>query len=177
MLLKKSVFIGPLSVVLSWNLVLAQQAPAGLTIKVVQGDGAVNFVNQKPLQVPVVRVADSSGHAVTGAKVSFRAPDSGPSATFQGALTLSAVTGRDGIARAAGFTPTGDAGAFALNVTAEYDGQTAQQQVTQNNVAAPTKSNHRGLALKIAIGCAAVAGFSYLMYAEFVAKNKPYGQR
>jgi hypothetical protein len=177
MLLKKSVLMGPVSVLLSCHIILAQQVPAGLTIKVVQGDGAVNLVNQKPLQVPAVRVADSSGRAVPGAKVSFRTPDSGPSATFQGALAVSAVTGPDGIARASGFTPNGEAGPFAVNVIAEYDGQTAQQQVTQNNVAAPAKSSHHGLALKLAIGAAAVAGFSYLMYAEFVAKNKPYGQR
>ena len=174
---KISASIAPIAVFLCSQLALAQQVPAGLTINVVQGNGAVNSVNEKPAQVPVVRVQDSTGHAVSGAKVKFQAPDSGPSATFKGALTYAAVTGRDGIARAAGFIPNGEAGAFALNVVAEYDGQTAQQQVTQNNVAPPAKSHHKMLALKIGIGCAAAAGFAVILYEQFIAKNKPYGQR
>jgi hypothetical protein len=65
-----------------------------------------------------------------------------------------------------------------MNVVAEYDSQTAQQQVVQNNVAGPAaQPGHRKLALKIAIGCAAVAGFTVILYEQFIAKNKPYGQR
>jgi hypothetical protein len=177
MFIRKSAAICPISVLLCCQFALAQQAPASFSIGVVQGDGAINFVNHKPAQIPVVKVQDSSGHALAGAKVKFQAPDSGPSATFKGARIFAAVTGSDGTARAAGFTPNAVAGQFMVNVVAEYDGQTAEKQLTQNNVTPPAKGSHRKLALKIAIGCAAVATFSYLMYAEFVAKNKPYGQR
>jgi hypothetical protein len=177
MLTRKSAAIGPISVLLCCQIAVAQQAPAAFTIGIVQGNGAVNFVNQKPSQVPVVKVEDSSGHALKGVRVSFQAPDSGPSATFKGARIYAAVTGSDGTARAAGFTPNGEAGPFTMNVVAEYDGQTAEKQLPQNNVAPPAKANHRKLALKIAIGCAAVAGFAVILYEEFIAKNKPYGQR
>lgn len=176
-MLSRNFVIGPVSVFLCGQFALAQQAPAGLAIQVLQGTGAVNFVNQKPARVPVVKVADSSGHALAGATVRFQAPDSGPSATFKGARVYAAVTGRDGTAKAEGFTPNGEAGPFTMDVVAEYDGQTAQQQVPQNNVAASAKGHHRGLVLKIAIGCAAVAGFGVILYEQFVAKNKPYGQR
>ncbi|HLK64098.1 MAG TPA: hypothetical protein VKU19_11695 [Bryobacteraceae bacterium] len=158
---------------------MAQQRPVALSIAIVQGDGAVNFVNQKPMQVPVVRVEDSSGRAVAGAKVSFEAPASGPGATFKGARTYAAVTGRDGTVKAAGFVPNMEAGPFMVHVVAEYDGQTSDKQITQNNVTPPpaAKSGHRRTALKVAIGVAAAAGFGVILYEEFIAKNKPYGQR
>jgi len=179
MLTRRNAAIGSLSVLLCWQIALAQQAPVSLSIAVVQGNGAVNFVSRKPAEVPVVRVQDSSGHALAGAKVSFEAPLSGPSATFKGARNYAAVTGRDGTVKAAGFVPNAQAGAFAVRVVAEYAGQTADQQIQQNNVAPPpaAKSGHHRTALKIAIGCAAVAGFGAILYEQFVAKNKPYGQR
>lgn len=175
----KSVAIGPISVLLSCQLVLAQQAPAAFTVDVVQGNGAVNFINQKPARVPIVKIEDSSGHALAGAHVRFQTPDSGPSGTFKGALTYAAVTGRDGTAAAAGFAPNGEPGEYAVRVVAEYDGQTVEKQVQQNNVAAPAAApaHHHKLLLKIAIGAAAVGLFAYLMYNQFIAKNKPYGQR
>ena len=177
MMLRKSAAIGAVSVFLSCQLALAEQMPAGFTIAVIQGNEAVNYTNQEPAQVPMVRVMDSSGRPLAGARVSFQVPDSGPSATFKGARTYTAVTRRGGIAKAEGFTANDDPGPFTMTVVAEYDGQTAQQQVAQNNVASPAKSHHRALALKIAIGCAAAAGFGVILYEQFIAKNKPYGQR
>jgi len=178
MLTRKNAAIGPVTVLLCCQIAVAQQPPVALTIAVVQGNGAVNYVNHKPTQVPVVKVADSSGRGLAGAKVSFEAPQSGPSATFKGARMYAGVTGSDGTLKAAGFAPNAEAGAFMVHVVAEYEGQTVDKQIPQNNVAPPAaKSNHHKLALKIAIGCAAVAGFAVILYEQFVAKNKPYGQR
>jgi hypothetical protein len=178
MLTKRNAAIGPISVLLCCQIALAEQPPGAFTIDIVRGDGAVNFVNQKPEQVPVVKVEDAAGRAVAGAKVSFEAPDSGPSATFKGARTYAAITGRDGTAKAAGFTPNAETGTFMVHVVAEYDGQTADKQLPQNNVAPPAaKGNHHHLALKIAIGLASVGLFAFVLYGQFIAKNKPYGQR
>jgi hypothetical protein len=179
MLTTKNAAIGPIAILLCCQIALADQPPAAFTIDVVQGDGAVNFVNHKPAQVPVVKVADSAGRAVAGAKVSFQAPDSGPSGSFNGARTYAGITGRDGTVKAAGYVPNAETGRFMLNVVAEYDGQTADRQVAQNNVAPPpaAKSEHHHLALKIAIGAAACAVGGFVMYNEFINKNKPYGQR
>jgi hypothetical protein len=179
MLTRKNAAIGPISLLLCCQLTVAQQTPAAFTIGVVQGDGAVNLINQKPEQVPVVKVQDSSGHALAGAKVSFEAPDSGPSATFKGARTYAAITGPDGTAKAAGFTPNSEPGPFMVHVVAEYDGQTTDKQLSQNNVT-PTpqaKAKHRKLALKVAIGLASIGLFAFVLYGQFIAKNKPYGQR
>jgi hypothetical protein len=179
MLTRKNAVLGPVAILLCCQLALSQQTPAAFTIGVVQGDGAVNYVNQKPEQVPVVKVEDTSGHALAGAKVSFETPDSGPSATFKGARTYAGITGRDGLVRAQGFTPNSEPGQFMVHVVAEYDGQTADKQLPQNNVAPPpqAKSGHRKLVLKIAIGMAAVGLFAFVLYGQFIAKNKPYGQR
>jgi hypothetical protein len=178
---KANAAIGPIAIFLCAHLALAEQAPVALTIAVVQGKGAVNFVNEKPAQVPVVKVEDSAGRPVAGAKVQFQAPDSGPGASFKGARTYAAVTGRDGTAKAAGFLPNTLPGAFTVHVMAEYDGHTADQDIPQNNVAAPAAKTHNGshkkLALKVAIGAAACVGFGVILYEEFIAKNKPYGQR
>lgn len=180
MLTRKNAAIGPISVLLCCQMAVAQQSQAAFTVGIVRGEGAVNFVNQKPEQVPVVKVEDASGHALAGAKVSFETPDSGPSATFKGARTYAGITGRDGLVRAQGFTPNSEAGQFMVHVVAEYDGQTADKQLPQNNVAPPpakAKANHHHLALKIAIGMAAVGLFAFVLYGQFIAKNKPYGQR
>src|ERR1700722_9196308 len=172
MLTRKNAAIGPISVLLCCQIALAQQTSVAFTIGIVQGDGAVNFVNRKPAQVPVVKVEDSSGRALAGAKVSFQAPESGPSATFKGALTYAAITGPDGTAKAAGFTPNSEPGQFMVHVVAEYDGQTADKQLTQSNVAPSpaAKPGHHHLALKIAIGAAAVGLFAYELYTHFIAK-------
>jgi len=179
MLIRKYAVMGPISVLLCCQITLAQQTPVAFTIGVIQGDGAVNFVNRKPAQVPAVKVEDSSGHPIAGAKVTFQAPDSGPSAIFNGARMYAAVTGRDGTAKAVGFTPNTVTGPFMVHVLAEYEGQATDKQIQQSNVAPPAqaKSNHRKLALKIAIGAAAAVGFGVILYEEFIAKNKPYGQR
>jgi hypothetical protein len=179
MLTRKNAAIGPISVLLYCQAAVAQQPPVDFTIGIVQGDGAVNYVNHKPEQVPVVKVEDAAGHALAGAKVKFEVPDSGPSATFKGALTYAAVTGRDGTVKAAGFTPNAEPGPFMVHVVAEYDGQTADKQVAQNNVTPPptAKTGHRRVALKIAIGLAAAGLFAFECYSHFIAKNLPYGQR
>ena len=143
MLTRKNAAIGPISVLLCCQMAVAQQSQAAFTVGIVRGEGAVNFVNQKPEQVPVVKVEDASGHALAGAKVSFETPDSGPSATFKGARTYAGITGRDGLVRAQGFTPNSEAGQFMVHVVAEYDGQTADKQLPQNNVAPPRQKPKR----------------------------------
>jgi len=171
--------VAPLSVLLCFQVALAQQRSAAFTIGIVQGDGGVNYVNHKPPHVPVVKIADSSGRALAGARVRFQAPESGPSATFNGSPTYSAITGADGTARAAGFRANSLAGPFMVSVVAEYEGETEQQQVPQNNVALPAdaKANHHHLALKILIGAAAIGLFMYILWESYIDKNKPAGQR
>jgi hypothetical protein len=100
---------------------LAEQTP-GLRIVVVEGEDAVNVIQQKTAVAPVVEVRDRNDQPVAGAVVNF-AVRSGR-ATFGGARTLNVTTNAAGRAVAAGFTPTGT-GALQIGATATFQGQAA----------------------------------------------------
>jgi hypothetical protein len=113
---------------------LDQQRPstAPLKIVVIEGEGAVNIVQQKTAVAPVIEVRDRNDQPVAGATVNFvvRAGR----ATFGGARTLSVTTNAAGRAAAAGFTP-GGAGALQIGATATFQGQTAAAvTIAQTNV-------------------------------------------
>ncbi len=98
------------------------QTNAALRIVVVEGEDAVNIIQQKTAVAPVVEVRDRNDQPVAGAIVNF-AIRSGR-ATFGGARTLSVTTNAAGRAIAAGFAPTGS-GALQISATAAFQGQTA----------------------------------------------------
>src|SRR5262245_14279783 len=82
-----------------------------LKIVVIEGEGAINIIQQKTAVAPVIEVRDRNDQPVAGATVNFvvRAGR----ATFSGARTLSVTTNAAGRAAAAGFTPSG-AGALQI---------------------------------------------------------------
>jgi hypothetical protein len=100
----------------------AQAPPAGLHIVIIEGEDAVNIIQQKTAVAPIVEVRDRNDQPVAGALVNF-AIRSGR-ATFGGARTLSITTNAAGRAVAAGFAPTGS-GALQISATAAFQGQTA----------------------------------------------------
>jgi hypothetical protein len=102
--------------------VAAGQQPAGLRVVVIEGEDAVNIIQQKTAVAPVVEVRDRNDQPVAGAIVNF-AIRSGR-ATFGGARTLSVTTNAAGRAIAASFAPTGS-GALQISATAAFQGQTA----------------------------------------------------
>ena len=104
---------------------------AGLKIVVVEGEGAVNIIQQKTAVAPIVEVRDHNNLPVPGAVVTFSL--GGPGASFGGASTLAVTTNAAGQAAAAGFTPTA-AGAIQINATAVFQGQSAVAAITQTNV-------------------------------------------
>ena len=83
----------------------AQSPPAGLRIVVIEGEDAINVIQQKTAVAPVVEVRDRNDQPVAGAAVRF-AIRSGR-ATFSGARSLSVTTNAAGRAVASGFAPTG----------------------------------------------------------------------
>lgn len=104
-----------------------------LKIVVIEGEGAVNIIQQKTAVAPVVEVRDRNDQPVAGAVVTF-AIRSGRG-TFGGGLrTLSVTTNATGRAAAAGFSPTAS-GAVQINVAASFQGQTAAATIAQTNVA------------------------------------------
>jgi hypothetical protein len=93
---------------------VAQQA-AALRIVVIEGEHAVNIIQQKTAVAPVVEVRDRHNQPVAGAVVYF-AIRSGR-ASISGARTLTVTTNVAGRAAATGFAPTGT-GALQIGATA-----------------------------------------------------------
>ena len=112
---------------------LAQtQSNPALRIVVIEGEDAVNIIQQKTAVAPVIEVRDRNNLPVSGASVTFAV--SGPGASFAGgAQTITVVTNAAGQATAAGLTPTA-AGAINISATASFEGQTAIATIAQSNV-------------------------------------------
>jgi len=102
-----------------------------LKIVVVEGEDAVNIVQQKTATAPVVEVRDRNGSPVAGAMVKF-AIKSGH-ASFGGARNISVVTNAAGRATATGLAPSGS-GALQISASAAFQGQSAAITIAQTNV-------------------------------------------
>lgn len=112
---------------------LLAQAPAaqGLRIVVVQGEDAVNIIQQKTAVAPIVEIRDRNNLPVAGATVTFSI--GGQGASFGGLSTLTVTTNAAGQAAAVGFAPTA-AGAIQINASALVQGQALTATITQTNV-------------------------------------------
>lgn len=108
--------------------------PSRLKVVVVEGDGAINNIRQHRAKEPVVLVLDQNSMPVSGASVTFLAPDSGPAGEFGGGVRmLAVVTDDQGRAAGRGFTPNATAGNFEIRVVASYMGEMADAIVHQTN--------------------------------------------
>jgi len=133
-------------------VVVGQTAP--LRILVIEGEDAVNVVQQRSAVAPVVEVRDRNNLPVAGATVTFSI--GGPGATFAGgAQTLTVVTNAAGQAAAAGLTPVAP-GVLQINATALFQGQAVTAAITQTNVA--TAAAGVGSASTAATGSGASGG-------------------
>jgi hypothetical protein len=103
----------------------------GLQIVVIEGEDAVNVIQQKTAVAPIVEVRDRNHQPISGATVRFAIQ--GGRATFNGARTLTLTTNAAGRAAVTGLTPTGS-GAFQISATATFQGQTAAVSIAQTNV-------------------------------------------
>ena len=104
---------------------------AALKIVVLDGEGAVNIIQQKTATAPVVEVRDQNDLPVAGAAVRFGIRSG--RAVFSGARTLSVTTDAAGRAVATGFAPTGS-GALQITATATFQGQAAAVTIAQTTV-------------------------------------------
>jgi hypothetical protein len=122
-----------MSVILLQTSVSAQRAAqvAGLKIVVVEGEGAVNIIQQKTAVAPVIEVRDRNDQPVAGAVVRFAIQKG--RASFNGARTLTATSNALGRATATGLTPIGN-GPLQIGASAAFQGQTAAVTIAQTNV-------------------------------------------
>lgn len=118
------------ALVLTAQPAAAQPANADLRIVVVEGEDAVNIIQQKTAVAPVIEVRDRNNLPVAGATVTFSI---GQGASFGGQSTLTVVTNAAGQATATGLTPTAT-GAIQIQATATFQGQTAVASIAQSNV-------------------------------------------
>jgi hypothetical protein len=108
-----------------------------LNIVIVEGEGAINNIRQRTAREPIVQVEDENHKPVAGAAVIFAVTNQGAGGSFAGGShTLSVVTDSQGRAVAHGFHPNSVQGQYQIHVTASHNGQTANANITQSNVAA-----------------------------------------
>jgi hypothetical protein len=113
------------------------QAPTGLSINIVEGEGAINNIRQRVNREPIVQVEDQNHKPIAGAVVVFFLPDSGASGTFaDGSRMLMTVTDNQGRAAARGIRPNNQSGPMQIRVTANFQGLTASSVIAQSNIAA-----------------------------------------
>lgn len=117
--------------VLTCTTVFAQSQPA-LRIVVIEGEDAVNVIQQKTAVAPVIEVRDRNNLPVPGALVTFSI-EGGKAASFGGASTLTVATNAAGQAAVTSLTPSA-AGAFQIQVQAAFQGQLATATIAQTNV-------------------------------------------
>lgn len=106
----------------------------GLKIYVLHGEQAVNNSRTGAATAPVVEVRDANDFPVAGAEVTFRTPETGPSATFEGGKhEYTNRTDAKGQVSAGRMTPNGVEGMFSIQVTAKLDERTGVAAIRQRN--------------------------------------------
>jgi len=112
-------------------VVPAAQSPA-LRIVVIEGEDAVNIIQQNTAVRPLVEVRDRNNLPVPGVLVTFSI-EGGKAASFGGVSSLTVATNAAGQAAVTGLTPSA-AGAFQIQVQAAFQGQVATATIAQTNV-------------------------------------------
>jgi hypothetical protein len=120
------------AIILAGAGIATAQQRAALRVLVIEGEDAVNIIQQKTAVRPVVEVRDRNNLPVPGAIVTFSI-EGGKAATFGGASTLTVATNAAGQAAVTGLTPSA-AGVFQIQVSAAFQGQVATATIAQTNV-------------------------------------------
>lgn len=98
---------------------LAADDPAGLNIRIVEGEGQAYALGSRATRGITVQITDDIGRPVDGATVTFRLPEEGPSGAFaNGSKTEIATSRADGRVNAWGMQWNHTAGRFEVRITA-----------------------------------------------------------
>jgi hypothetical protein len=97
----------------------AQNDPAILLIRIVEGEGAVYPIGSRATRGVTVQVTDETGKPVDGAAVVFRLPEDGPTGTFSSGMQTEVVTtAADGRANVWGMQWNRMTGPMEVRITA-----------------------------------------------------------
>ncbi len=106
----------------------------GLSIRIIDGEGAINNIKGRTAREIIVQVEDRNHNRVPGAVVMLTSPTGGPSGTFAGESHLATlVTDKNGRAVLHGFRPNHSTGKFQIHVTASLNGEIASAVITETN--------------------------------------------
>jgi hypothetical protein len=151
----------------------AQNDPAILLIRIVEGEGAVYPIGSRATRGITIQVTDEAGKPVDSATVNFQLPNDGPGGTFSSGMRTEMVnTGADGRANAWGMQWSRATGPFDVHITVskgEARAATVCRLTLENAVAdaGPIRtrgSSHKkiwigvGVATAAFVGVAAIAG-------------------
>jgi len=120
--------IALLVVAMAWS-----QPKPQLRIVVIEGEGAVNIIQQKTAVAPVVEVRDQNNLPVGGATVTFTIQGGKTAAFAGGSQTLTVTTNAAGRAVAAAVNPL-SSGTVQIQAAAAFQGETVAATITQTNV-------------------------------------------
>ncbi len=121
----------------------ARVETAALRIVLIEGEDAVNIIQQKTAVAPIVEVRDRNNNPVAGAVVTFSI-QGGQNATLGGGLqSMIVTTNAAGRAAVTGLTPTAS-GAVQINVAATFQGQAATATIAQTNFATAAQAGASG---------------------------------
>jgi len=157
---------------------LSLNASVIVQLKVIDGEGTVYRTGGRGTRGITVLVTDEAGQPVSGASVSFRLPDTGPSGTFTSGLRTEIVTtGADGRASVWGMQWNKTAGPMEIHITAvkdqaragivstQYLNDTAVSQAPQVGGDGTFKASHSGktkwFLIAAAVGGGAAAGMLF----------------
>jgi len=136
-----------------------------LRIYPLEGQNGINYSSNLTTTAPVVEVRDQNDRPVDGAVVTFKAPASGPGATFSnGQITETAVSDFRGQASVKNYASNNKPGRFVIEVTAHYKGITGRLLIAQTNSTdlppelAKTSHSHKKLWILLGIAAGVGAG-------------------
>jgi hypothetical protein len=115
----------------------AAEPPRSLQIVILDGEGALNNIQERTAREPIVQVQDHNHKPVAGASLLFaiHGGADGAGGTFAGgASTLSVTTDVNGIARGTGLAPNATKGSWQVEVTASIGTLTASAVINELNV-------------------------------------------
>ena len=153
----------PRKVGLLWIVMFAGALPAvavdpdNLSIRVIDGEGAINNVRTHTARLPVIEVRDQLNMPVSGASVTFQAPFTGPGGTFGSERVLITQTDSEGRAVGRGLVPNGTTGPFEIHITASFNSKVVSSVIRQIN-ASPSESRSSRKLLWVTLAAGAAAG-------------------
>lgn len=163
------------ALVLSWMLVNADAQSTSIRIVIVEGQGAINNIQQHRAKEPVVQIVDENNAPVKGASVTFQLPETGASGAFgDSGRMLTMMTDEKGQAIGRGLHPNQTPGSFQIRVTASFHGQSASATIAQIN-AEPAKAGggSKKFLLIALIGGAAAGGLAAAMGGKSGSTQSP----